>query len=101
MPTLQPSCCLWSLRGPSVLPGAVLQVQLLERHTLLLSFGMPDAATSRSSDASQQKAFFALYDVQSRAVVDFIPNTSEEFMKHYLALPNSFHAGSQSTDWER
>lgn len=77
------------------------KVQLLERHTLLLSFGMPDAATSRSSDASQQKAFFVLYDVQSRAVIDFIPNTSEEFMKHYLALPNTFHAGSQSSDWER
>lgn len=71
----------------------IWKVQFLDRYHLLIKFGSVDGVVSQNSDASNQTAFFVIYNFESTKILGFFPNSSEELLllfKHYF---DHFRAG--------
>ncbi|MCO5571024.1 hypothetical protein L7F22_024755 [Adiantum nelumboides] len=58
----------------------IWKVQFLDRYHLLIKFGSVDGVVLQNSDASNQTAFFVIYNFESTRILGFFPNSSEELL---------------------
>ncbi|KAI5084277.1 hypothetical protein GOP47_0000446 [Adiantum capillus-veneris] len=58
----------------------IWKVQFLDRYHLLIKFGSVDGVVLQNSDASNQTAFFVIYNFESTKILGFYPNNSEELL---------------------